>query len=65
MIYTIDQQTGTEVGNPSVISTKKKRKKKVKQATIEDIEFPEDEPPSGIYLKPDSWNPIKHSQTEG
>ena len=33
------------------IMNKKKRKKKVKQATIEEIEVPEDEPPSGIYKK--------------
>jgi len=41
--------------DPSIIN-KKKRKKKVKQATIEDIEFPEDEPPSEMYLKPGSQN---------
>ena len=52
----------TNHGDPSIIN-KKKRKKKVKQATIEEIEVPEDEPPSGMYKKPEPQSANK--QIEG
>ena len=42
--------TGSSMEDNQIVN-KKKRKKKVKQATIEEIEVPEDEPPSGIYKK--------------